>query len=202
MKITAIGIDAAFANMGFASVDLVVIGNTVQDVLITGLALVNTEKESGKTVRKSSDTLRRGRILHTALHELIADIGPRLAFAEVPTGSQNAAASHGLGVAVGVLASCPIALIEVSPGEVKRLFTDKKRTVPKTEIMEWAYAKWPDAPWLTLGGKPGARRLNGNEHLADAMATIVAGIKTPEFKQHFALSPALMASQNKRVRIK
>ena len=176
----AIGIDAAFANMGLARVSI--IGNFVNCL---GLQLVSTERLDKKVVRKSSDDLRR------AIHlrdELAAFCGlnsaTRLAFAEVPSGSLSAAAARSLGIAVGVLASCPVPIIEVSQREVKMASVGKP-TASKAEMIEWATSLWPDANWLT---KKGGGYVLANEHLADAMAIVVAGTKTQEFKRLIALS--------------
>jgi Holliday junction resolvasome RuvABC endonuclease subunit len=179
--IKAIAIDMAFANMGLARVDITMQGKVLR-VHGKGLLLVSTEREGHKQVRKSSDDLRRALILVKELNGFAGDA--QIAFAEVPSGSQSASAARALGIAVGALASCPIPIIEVSPMEVKKLFSpDGKRKVPKTEIIAWAMKEWPDLPWLRHGGKATL----ANEHLADAMAVAMAGIATTEFKQLIAI---------------
>lgn len=179
--VKAIAIDMAFTNMGLARVEITISGK-VTSVFAKELLLVSTEKEAGKTVRKSSDDLRRAILLHQGLKEFVGDAS--IAFAEVPSGSQSAQAARALGIAVGALASCPVPIIEVSPMEVKKLFSpDGKRKVPKTEIIAWAMKEWPALPWLRFKGKPTL----ANEHLADAMAVVMAGISTPEFKRMTAI---------------
>jgi hypothetical protein len=183
ITVKAVAIDMAFANMGLAHVDIVMNKEGVT-VLGRGLNLVSTEREDHKEVRKSSDDLRRASILHKALTDYVRTVGVTLAFAEVPSGSQSASAARALGIAVGVLASCPVPIIEVSPMEVKKLFSSNgKRKVPKTEIIAWAVKQWPDLPWLKHAGK----LTLANEHLADALAVVMAGISTPAFKQLLAL---------------
>lgn len=187
-RIRAIGIDAAFANMGFAEV---VLDIEAGDVLIrcSDLALVKTAAETSKTVRKSSDELRRAKILHTELVQRCS--GLQLAFVEVPSGSQSASAARALGIAVGVLAACPIPIIEVSPMEVKAVVTggQKKATNPtKAQVIAWAVKRWPLAPWLRAGKRDPTRLIQDNEHLADALATVAAGIVTPAFRNLLALS--------------
>jgi hypothetical protein len=78
---------------------------------------------------------------------------------------------------VGVLGGCPAPLIELSPTEVK-LAAIGSKTAGKEEMIEWAMGKYPYAPWIKRAGKPVAK----NEHLADAVATIHAGIKTEQFQ--------------------
>lgn len=189
MLIRAVGIDAAFANMGFAHVGLTVVAGKVQAVDCLSLFLLSTSSGAdAKVVRKSSTELRRAKELHGALMHRTAD--QQFAFVEVPSGSQSAQAARSLGIAVGVLAACPIPIIEVSPMEVKVAVTgDRKIKASKADIIAWAVERWPNAPWLRMkGGKQAGRILNDNEHLADAMATVMAGIATPEFQRLLTLT--------------
>lgn len=190
--IKAVGIDMAFANMGLAKVNLV-ISNGGLTIEGEDLALVSTEREDHKAVRKSSDDLRRAAYLHRNLVSYARDA--QIAFAEVPSGSQSASAARALGIAVGVLSSCPVPVVEVSPMEVKKLFSPNgKRKVPKTEIIAWAMKQWPALPWLKRAGKVTL----ANEHLADAMATIVAGVATPEFQRMMAVQDAIPNTNSNR----
>lgn len=161
-----IGVDMALANMGLVSFR---VEEGPDGVTYTPLSmkLVSTQTQAGKTVRKSSDTLRRAKHLVAELKAWCE--GADLVCAEVPTGSQSAAAASALGVAVGVLASCPLVIAEVSPNEVK-LRSVGKRDASKEEIRQWAYARWPQASWLQHNSK----RTQANEHLADACAAVVA----------------------------
>ena len=175
----AIGIDMAFANMGLSHV--LIDGKTIT---IRTLRLVTTEAETTKVVRKSSDGLRRAIELRQALIQFCHDCPAQFAFVEVPTGSQSASAARALGIAVGVLASCPLPIIEVSPMEVKEAVTgNRKIKATKGDVIAWATKQWPDAPWIKNHG----RIIKANEHLADAMAAVVAGIKTPEFQRTLTL---------------
>ena len=189
MLIKAVGIDAAFANMGFAHVGLAVEKGKVVRIDCWYLSLLSTEAGAdAKVVRKSSTELRRARELHGALINHCQ--GQQFAFVEVPSGSQSAQAARSLGIAVGVLAACPIPVIEVSPMEVKVAVTgDRKVKASKADVIAWAVKRWPEAPWLRMkGGKQKGRILNDNEHLADALATIVAGIATPEFQRFLTVT--------------
>ena len=169
-----ISIDAAFANMGLAAATIATDGSIRCD----GLMLVSTERENGKVVRKSSDDLRRACLLVQELKRWTELHQPKLAFAEVPSGSQSASAARALGIAVGVLASCSVPIIEVSPLEVKRLFGAGKKGATKEQIISWAVKHWPNAEWKRHRGSI----TKNNEHLADAMAVISAGMKTPAFQ--------------------
>ena len=171
--ITVVGIDAAFSNMGFAMATVDTSKSTA--VKISELRLVSTESQHKKEVRKSSDDLRRARELHQALLEQCR--GSAVAMAEVPSGSQSSRASWSLGIAVGILAGCPIPLIQVSQLEVK-LASVGKKTASKDEMIEWAMSLYPHKGWLLHKGRP----VKANEHLADAVAIIHAGMQTDAFK--------------------
>lgn len=188
MIIKAIAIDPAFANMGLARVS---IDTQSGKVTCDDLKLIRTEQLDLKVVRKSSSDLSRARVLSQALTEWC--YGSTIAFAEIPSGAQSAAAAKGLGIAVGVIAGCPLPLIEVSPTEVKRLFGEKG-PVSKAQIITWAMKTWPQAPWLKHNGKVTL----ANEHLADALAIVMAGMKTQEFQRLMALQNAIPSTDHKR----
>lgn len=193
--IQAVAIDAAFANMGLASVDICITPAGLVNVYGLDIRLISTEREAHKVVRKSSDDLRRAKLLHSSLVEFVKGTKATIAFAEVPSGSQSASAARALGIAVGVLGGCPLPIIEVSPMEVKKLFSkDGKRKVPKTEIIAWAMKQWPLLPWIRHAGKITL----ANEHLADAMAVVVAGISTNEFQQLVAIHHATPSTTHNR----
>lgn len=214
MLIRAVGIDAAFANMGFAQVqiDTDVLaggGKDWQVIVCTGLTLASTEPEQQKVVRKSSDRLRRGQELRSAM--LKACEGATFAFVEIPSGTQNANAAFGLGIAVGILSGCPIPIVECNPMEVKAAVAGfkVKQGASKAEIIEWAAKHWPYAPWLKAKHKavskgktlPAGRLLAENEHLADAVAAVAAGIRTPEFQRLITLMAATNAIPYTRRRV-
>jgi hypothetical protein len=179
--IKVVGLDVAFANFGMVRATVCHGTNSSLDgIFVDELKLLTTVGQDKKVVRKSSDDLRRAKEL---LHPLIRFCNnSTIAFAEVPHGSQSARASWSLGISVGVLAACPVPIIQVSALEVK-LATVGKKTASKAEMIAWAVSRHPDAEWLRHGKKLVA----ANEHLADAVATIYAGMRTDEFKGLLAL---------------
>jgi len=182
-SIRVAGLDVAFSNFGMARAEIHPDGIKNLDytrVNVTDLKLLSTTGMDKKVVRKSSDDLRRARELLVPMQNFCTTA--TIAFAEVPHGSQSARASWSLGVSVGVLASCPIPVIQVSALEVK-MATVGKKTASKQDMIDWAVSLYPDAQWLHHGKKLVA----ANEHLADAVAAIYAGIKTDEFKRLVAL---------------
>ena len=181
--IKIIGIDPALRNTGLAlaEVDLVTF-----EWKVTKIHLIQTENDKtlGKSVRKSSQDLAAAKHLHDEMQAFFAASGAAMAVGEVPTGTQSARGSFSNGVCCGLLASVPVPLIEVNPTEVKMASVGHKYGA-KEEIIEWAVAKFPDLNWAyrKLHGKYVLK--NENEHMADAVSTIPAAIKTQQF-QHAA----------------
>jgi Holliday junction resolvasome RuvABC endonuclease subunit len=183
------GLDPALANFGIARMWLDL---ETLDLRLDRFRTVVTEKLAGKKkqIRQNSDDLRRARELHGVMHEELTDC--RFCFAEIPSGAQHARSALGFGVAIGVLSSCRIPMFEVMPMETKLGSVGDKKA-DKPDIIRWAAKRYPEAPWErydadTRGKTP---RLKGdlhvdNEHVADAIAIVHAGIRLPEFKQSLA----------------
>lgn len=186
-KLTVVGIDPSLRNMGFSKG---VIDLDTGDIVSVDLVLVETEadKKNAKVVRKNSDDLERARLLHEAIQKHTK--GYSIAFVEVPVGSQSARAMASYGICVGVLASCPIPMVQVTPNEVK-MATVGIKTATKEQMIEWASQTHPTAPWLTVKRKGVIEMVNKNEHLADATAAIHAGVLTDQFRQLSAMMKAV-----------
>ena len=177
MIIQVVGFDPAFTNWGTA---WDTINTETLEIKILKLHLTTTSPEKKAKVRKSSDRLLRAQILSNHLKE--ACVKQQVIFSEIPTGSQSAVAAMGLGIAVGVLSSAPIPVIQVTPNDTKMCAVGK-RTASKNEMINWAYEKYPDVNWITKRRKGVLQLTNANEHLADAIAVIYAGIQSDQFKQ-------------------
>lgn len=178
MKI--IGIDASLRNLGVVNGTL---NLSTLEWKVDNLSLTITEKSKSKTVRKSSDDYDRCKLLHEALRERVK--GVDIAFVEMPIGSQNAAAMLSYGAVISLIASLEIPVIQVTPRAVKEAALNDKNAT-KEEMIAWAFKKFPDANWLSRGGK---LTLN-NEHLADACGAVNAGLNDSDFR-------ALVAMMNK-----
>lgn len=168
-----LGIDPALCNFGFARFQL-----DIESLELTfpHLELISTKSGATKVVRVNSDDLDRCRILQSGLSRNLNGIN--MVFVEVPVGSQSARAMMSYGACVGLLSWIRTPLIQLSPAEVKMAATGSK-TASKEDMIGWAVEKYPQAKWLRRGGKLTA----ANEHLADAIATVHAGIKTDQFQQ-------------------
>ena len=187
------GIDPSLANWGMAKmrIDAETLAMELEDV-----TTICTEPRKGKTVRQNSDDLRRAGELYAGFQAWMKDC--MLGFVEVPSGSQHSRSALAFGVAIGVLASSPVQLIEVMPVETK-LASVGTKTAEKPEIIAWAASRYPNILWpryhkdVISKGKLTRRAGDlhaDNEHAADACAVVHAGIQTPQFKQLLALLKA------------
>lgn len=186
-KITIAGLDGALANFG---ITILALDTETLELEIKDLVLVKTEKSKHKSVRVSSEYYRRANEIAVAVDETLARHGVQSVFAEIPSGGQDAKSCMAFGIAIGIYASLKIPLIEVSPSETK-LAALGTRTASKEEMIEWAVASFPNAPWRRYA-KNGAKFKKGdvmldNEHLADAAAVAKAGTNTPAFRQTLAI---------------
>jgi len=176
--VRVLAIDPAMSNLGLVVADVDVVSGEI--VGTPELRLTSTAPgKDKKTVRKSSDDLRRCRELYTAMAPLVDRVD--LVCSEMPIGSQNSSAMKGVGVCTMLLATISKPLIELTPEEVKLAAVGKK-TATKAEMISWAYHRHPEADWLRANGKPEGALVNANEHIADAVAVIRAGTLTDQFK--------------------
>ena len=175
------GIDPSLSNFGLAK-GVLDLSGTPTLASIDELKLVSSEadKTSAKTVRKNSDDLRRARALYDGFQEFIKDV--ELVFVEVPVGSQSARSMASYGVCIGLLASINKPLIQVTPTEVKLAAVGSK-TASKADMINWATKLYPDAEWLRQKKKGEMVLVNKNEHIADAVGAIHAGLLCDQFKQ-------------------
>lgn len=184
-KIRIAGLDGSKRNFGVAVMELDV---DTLELSVVDLVLIKTEKDKNKQVRKSSDNLKACQELAAGI--LSSTASCTAAFFEVPSGGQSADACMSFGMVIGLYGMIEpvlgIPTIEVSPSETKLAAVGTK-TASKEEMIEWAMEKFPDAPWRTRKFKGEIVPTNDNEHLADAVAIVYAGIKTPAFKTTIAM---------------
>lgn len=151
------------------------------------VAIVQTERQVTKQVRQNSDDYRCARELIRGTNKLLESHGATFVFAELPTGAQSARAMFSFGLTTAIMAGLTPPLIQVQPREVQQVVLGRAGK-NKEAIIEWAVSKWPDAGWLTRKLKGEVKLLADNEHLADACASIAAGIQTMEFAQALSLA--------------
>lgn len=173
----AIGIDPSMSNTA-----LVVIDTVTQKVLDS--LLIETEPTKSKQVRVASDSVSRAKLLYDKTTGFLKEWPNAIIFVETPSGSQGAAAAKSYGMVSMLIATISPDPIQVTPDEVKIAAVGRK-TASKKEMMDWASTKHPEANWDR--NKDGSLK-NKNEHLADAIAVVYAGMETPDFKRLMALS--------------
>jgi len=171
------GIDPSLSNFGLAKGTYTNGAFSLSDLLLQQTAPDNKNK---KQVRKNSDDLCRAKLLVEATNNFLADVD--IIIAEIPVGSQSSRASVSYGVCVGILASIRRPIIQVMPNEVKLISVGSK-TASKADMIKWATTAYPKANWLTKKQHGVISYVDKNEHLADAVAAIHAGIATDTFQQ-------------------
>lgn len=184
-KLRVAGLDGSKANFGIAIVDIDMDSLKLD---VVDLILIKTARTKKKQVRASSDNLRRAQeVAHPLRDHLKQCIS---VFGEVPSGGQDYHSVLGFGTVIGIYASIIPPFIEVSPAETKMAAVGTK-TASKEEMVEWAVEKYPDAPWRRYkqNGKNYKKGeiTKDNEHLADGVAVVHAGILLPSFQQTIAI---------------
>lgn len=179
MRIPVLGMDPSLRNWGLASAVLDLSDGVLDTPVLT---LIETQDPAGKQVRQNSKDLHLAEQL--AVGALAQARRAKAIFVEVPVGSQSARAMASYGVCVGVLGAIRaegIPLIEVTASEVKLSLTRNKNAT-KQDMIDAAIAWYPDANWLRYKRNGQVHLSDKNEHLADAVAAIHAGVHTPVFQ--------------------
>lgn len=140
------------------------------------LKLISTEKDNkNKTVRTNSKDLFRAQEIYTNVHDFFSDV--QVICIEMPVGSQSSNAMKSYGMCIMLSASFTVPLIEVTASEVKKAATGSI-SASKKDMINWATGCYPDLNWL----KQSNRIIAKNEHLADALASVHAGVNTQQFQ--------------------
>lgn len=176
--IRVLGIDPSMNNFGYA---LANVNTETSEIIYTGIKLVSPPKASKKkSVRQNSIDLELSQYHFKELQKFVklAD----MVCVEIPVGSQTARAMASYGICVGLLASLvDKPMIQVTPLEVK-LNSVGTKTATKREMINWAFSQNNSLNWLTRTENGDNILIDKNEHMADAMAAIKAGVSTNEFK--------------------
>lgn len=181
------GLDPSLRNTGLA---LASFNLDNGDWSVERVSIVQTERLAGKVVRQNSDDYRCARELITGINKTLGAHGATFVFAELPTGAQSARAAFSFGLTTAIMAGLTPPLIQVQPREVQIAVLGKAGK-DKERIIEWAVAKWPNAGWLTRKFKGEIKLVADNEHMADACASIAAGVQTAQFAQALALAEGM-----------
>lgn len=174
-KIIVLGLDPSMSNFGMIKGYLCL--DTLEFTPFSSGISKHVEPKH-KTVRQNSYDLNVAKTHFKNIQKALVDVD--LVFVEMPVGSQNARSMTSYGMCLGLIASIDIPLIIVTPTEVKLAATGNK-TATKKDMINWAVSKHPNFPWKM--NKRTKTPLNTNEHIADALAAIYAGLNTETFKQ-------------------
>lgn len=186
--IRVVGMDPSLRNWGLATGVYYLRTGSLH---IEKIDLINPVLPTGKQVRQNSVDLDAASQLYRKAFDTAK--AAQAVFVEVPVGSQSSRAMASYGICCGVLGAIRanrVPLFEVTPTEVK-LAGHGNKTATKAEMIAWATAAHPEAPWPTYRRR-GIDQLSEAqaEHMADAIAAIHAGIATQQFQQ---LLPILAA---------
>lgn len=173
-----LAIDSSLAHTGIAIGDL----NPDGTFTVESIRLLETKKTKNKQVRASSDTIKRCRETYEFVQRMIREFKPAIIFVETPSGSQSASGMKSYGVTCQLIAALYPEPIEVTPDEVKVAALNSK-TASKRAMINWAYEKYPDLTWIWRTVKGQRNLQDNNEHMADAIGIVHAGVQTEEFKK-------------------
>lgn len=195
--IKMLGLDPGLSNTGYAVAEVDLASSSIVRVLELGTIV--TERESNKTIRRTSDDLRRARKIHRELNDVIHRHEISLAACEMQSTTPYKRISLNFGVTLGVIASFDFALIEMLARDVKKAVTGD-RDAPKEKIIRWALetsrnddVRWPTSARqnrMDLSYRSRHVTLSA-EHQADALAVIHAALQTDQMRDLRALQRAL-----------
>lgn len=175
VSIKVLGVDPALRNVGLALCTIDLDEFTIE---FTQVKLIETSSDTKKTVRKNSEDLERARHIWKELLPLVqqADV---LAV-EIPVGSQSARAMCSYGVIIGLLAAIDKPLIQVTASEVKAVTGNKNAS--KQQVIDYCVKEFKEIKWLTTKRNGKVTLVSKNEHIADAICAVEAGLQTDQFK--------------------
>ena len=191
--ITILGVDPGLGTSGTALAIVDSLTGKIEDILELGV--FETRKSQHRTVRKTSDDLRRAKEAAGNLRRILGESRVDIVAAEMATTTPYTYPTFSFGVMTGILASLDYPIIEVLPYEVKAAATGNDRAT-KRDIIAWALSlpssqplSWPTSRRsnqlkLTYNGENVTRAA---EHPADALAVIQAAVRTEQFRLALSL---------------
>lgn len=179
-KVKLLSFDPSMNNWGIS----VAHWSAEEGLVIDSIAVIQPVELKGKHRKNAKD------VYHA--EQLVAGIAPYLddvdiVVAEVPVGSQSAAAMKGYGMCIAIIAmvnqSIERPVISVSPQDVKEVVNNPEAT--KREMVDWALDLHPEADWPTYPRK-GKLLISyaKAEHMADAIAALYAASYTEQFSNY------------------
>ncbi len=181
MLLTVVGFDPSLRNWGIAKG---LFDSEKNYLIINELDIITPNLTRSKQVRQNSLDIESAKQLYEGAQK--HTVGAQAIFVEVPIGSQSARAMASYGLCMGVLGSLRatgIPFFEITPMSVKLVSCNNKQAT-KAQMIAWGTQHHPEAPWPMQGTKVIACKA---EHMADATATIHAGLNDNTFLQWLAV---------------
>lgn len=184
MQQVVMGFDPSMRNWGLA------VANLDMDELefeVTHIDVITNklDKSKKKQVRKSSQNFDRAKRLHKSVLAEIEEHKPKALFVEMPHGSQNASSQLSYAMCITVIGAIAnqtgLPVFQLSEAENKKAM-GLKGAITKQDMIDAVREVHPDAPWAKHKRNGEMVYTEGfNEHAADAIAAIRAGLETEEF---------------------
>lgn len=171
------GLDPSLSNFGMSK-------GYLHDghIVIEDIKLVTTKEDKTIKYKNERDLLRAVKLLE-AIKTFFIDVDT--IYTEIPVGSQSARAMASYGICIGVLASLGKKIVRVSAKDVKLIATGNPEA-SKEDIIAWANNVYPNLPWLTRRLKDNSVLTKANEHVADSIAAIHAGINNAKINSNIS----------------
>lgn len=163
------GLDPSLSNFGMSK------GILINDskIQINEIQLVTTKSNPSIKFRNMDD-LERAKQLGRAMIEFFSDVD--VIYVELPVGSQSSRAQTSYGVCIGVIAALGSRVKRVSAKDVKLVATGNPEA-SKQDMIDWATNLYPELTWHTKKRNGVLSYTGKNEHVADSIAAIHAGLK-------------------------
>lgn len=163
-----LGLDAALCNFGIAAVDLEAEGER-----IVALQVLRTAPNQRIGARVGEDSARRVAELAFGLHAAIGQHHPAAVVLETTGAGKGSTAVRSMALAFAVAVTVArlhgLPVVQVSPLDVKRAMTGRKKA-EKDEIILAVEQRFPEVPW------PEDVPRGCWEHAADAVGAVVAAL--------------------------
>ena len=173
-KIIVGGLDPSLSSFGMSKGTVVRDSESGEVTLLKVVKSCLTISKSDKTVKyKNMDDLQRAKQLGADMLDFFDNVDH--IYVEIPVGSQSARAMASYGICVGVIAALGDRVIRVSAKDVKLIATGDPKA-SKQDMIDWATSRYPELPWATKTRKGEVSFTGANEHVADSIAAIHAGL--------------------------
>ena len=198
MKISVIGQDPSFRNWGLVAglVDIETFEIEIVDMFVSQESKESKAARAKKRVRQSNQDYDRACRIHDEVTEFVKKHNAKFSMVELPHGGEGLRSMKTNGMCVGILASLRNTghrVITISERENK-MHSLGKASATKQEMIDWAMNRYPNAPWKMRKLKGQLVGVNAfNEHVADAVSALEAGLYHDDFLNAVEIAKQLTA---------